>query len=150
MQSHRSRQLRSWLTFNVRQMKKSWRFFVNAALPAPIACFILFAWFRALPSLRDTLVTVMLAYAYAGIPSLLHAVLMEWLYSRRVRPERGMAIAYSAASGVVAACLILLIAGLFRSFAGISALWFYLPLGAIVGALLALAILIPSRASHSA
>jgi hypothetical protein len=124
-------------------MKPAPRFFLNWFAPPAVATTLLAAGallFTDTP-VSPGLFLIVLGYAYffAGVPSLMHAAVLECAYRRDWSPRGGGALALSSVNGLCAGIALgLLISGgqsegSFSSTAGIFAL-----LGALTGALNAL------------
>jgi hypothetical protein len=115
------------------------RFCLNLLAPPPIAA-VLFAVGSCIGStsfepLAWLPVMVLVAYLYAGLPSLLHALIMGALYRRGVNPCGVRALAFSSLNGLVAGLMIyLFIAALTGTIEGSAGLLWLSPLGAATGA----------------
>jgi hypothetical protein len=76
-------------------------------------------------------IALVYAYLIAVVPSLLHAVAMEWVYRKLAKPHHWRAVACSTTSGLLAGGLMALV---FAPAAGLGVI--LIPLGLCVGFLL--------------
>lgn len=92
------------------------------------------SWGEMLSQGAAAFVMVLLyAYAFAGVPSVVYAILMEWYFSRGLDPRGWPAVGFSTLLGCLSGAAILLVMtqGNFERWFWSS--WFWCGLGAVVG-----------------
>ena len=126
------------------------RFCLNLFAPAPIAS-LLFAFGFCIAGetfepLLGLPIFLLVAYLYAGIPSLAHACILHVAYRRGVDPKSAGALALSTLNGLLAGTAIVLFIAIATGDNAVGALWcIMLAMGAVTGALNALLHRVPRR-----
>jgi hypothetical protein len=135
-------------------MARAPRILANLLLPPPVAALSLFLFTAVfgseVPRWRDLALVILCAYVFAAVPSVIHTILMERFYRRGLLPTERKAIIISSGSGLFAGFLVAIIftVDLSHSFSALPRLWPYPLLGAVTGAIVALLILVISRAQQ--
>ena len=130
-------------------MKKTQRILANLMLPPCVATLLLLVPLVLLgrvPPWKEVAVVMIYGYAFAAIPSAIHAIVMERFYRRGLLPTQGRAIGASTVSGLFAGLMVSIILAVASSSFSLEKLWVYPLLGAATGAVVALLILSVSRA----
>jgi cation transporter-like permease len=132
---------------------KATRIILNLLLSPGLAVLLLVipvsVYARQSPGLQIVTTMLLYGYAFATIPSVVHVFIMEYFYRRGLDPAGKKAIGMSAASGLFAGLLVLLIiVAVFRE-SDWKILWLSYPLwGAATGAVTAVVISLFSRAKN--
>jgi hypothetical protein len=130
-------------------MKKTPRIVANLLLPPCVATLLLVipvVLWGSIPPWKDVAMVMLYGYAFAAIPSAVHAIVMEQFYRRGLLPTQGRAIGASTGSGLFAGLFVAIILALASSFSRWKTLWVYPLLGAATGAIIAVVILVISHA----
>jgi hypothetical protein len=131
-------------------MKKPIRVLINLLSPPVIAAVFMFfpsvIQSHEFPDIKIIATVLMFAYLFAGIPSILHTILMEIIYSRGTSPTNGRAVLASSCSGLLSGVLVILT---FVITSGIrtpdKTFWIYPIVGIAVGATTGFIILLSTR-----
>ena len=126
------------------------RFCLNLFAPGAIAS-LLFAFGFCIAGetfepLLGLPIFLLVAYLYAGIPSLAHACILHVAYRRGVDPKSTGALALSTLNGLLAGTAIVLFIAITTGDNAVGALWcIMLAMGAVTGAINALLHRVPRR-----
>jgi RsiW-degrading membrane proteinase PrsW (M82 family) len=128
-------------------MKKFRRIALNILLPPALAVALLIGAISLvaleMPDWRLGTAALLYAYVFASIPSVTHALTMEFFYRHGLHPKEKKAVVISTLSGAVSGVLVIVCAALvFRAFSDLASAFFIYPtLGAATGAVTAIVIM---------